>query len=435
MKFLDISLQQRRSKSIVLCVSIYCACFCISPPPAPGEVEGAQVVNGQVSIQQSGNNTAITASDNAIINYSSFDIARPETVQFIQPNSSASVLNRILSADPTHIDGTLLANGRVFFVNPAGIYFGEGAQVNVGQLVASALNMSDEDFLDGRYEFAGGGGSVINEGDISAAAVYLIGRQVANSGTISCPAGYVVMAAGDRVFLGELGSDVVVEMEASSSADSDDSAELDTGVLNEGTVAAAGGIIVLAAAGDIYSQAISNVGTLSASASDGDAGKVELSAPDGVVINSGEIDAVSDNGAGGTVHVLGDRVGLVDEARVDVSGTTGGGTVLVGGDYQGGGEVPTASRTYVSSDATIKADATDSGDGGQLIVWSDEVTSFYGELSVRGGAEGGDGGFAEVSSKGSLVYRGTAHGEAQAGYEGGTILLDPDDIVIESAAA
>jgi len=56
--------------------------------------EGAQVVNGQVTIQQSGSNTAITASDKAIINYSSFDIAQPETVQFIQPGSTASVLNR-----------------------------------------------------------------------------------------------------------------------------------------------------------------------------------------------------------------------------------------------------------------------------------------------------------------------------------------------------
>ena len=78
-------------------------------------LEGAEVVNGQVAIQQSGGNTVITASDKAIINYSSFDIAQSEIVEFIQPNSSASVLNRILSAYPTHIDGTLLANGKVFF--------------------------------------------------------------------------------------------------------------------------------------------------------------------------------------------------------------------------------------------------------------------------------------------------------------------------------
>ncbi|MHC4212037.1 MAG: two-partner secretion domain-containing protein, partial [Planctomycetota bacterium] len=109
--------------------------------------QGAQVVNGQVTVEQSGYNTVITASDQSIINYSSFNIAKPEMVQFIQPGSDASVLNRILSADPTRIDGTLLANGRVFIVNPAGVIFGNGATVNVSQLVASGLNISNQDFL------------------------------------------------------------------------------------------------------------------------------------------------------------------------------------------------------------------------------------------------------------------------------------------------
>ncbi|MHC4324490.1 MAG: filamentous hemagglutinin N-terminal domain-containing protein, partial [Planctomycetota bacterium] len=121
---------------------VVCFLICFLLLSAPVSVvsagpEGAQVVNGQVTIQQSGSNTAITASDKAIINYSSFDIAQPETVQFIQPGSTASVLNRILSADPTNINGTLLANGSVFFVNPAGVYFGDGATINVNQLVAS----------------------------------------------------------------------------------------------------------------------------------------------------------------------------------------------------------------------------------------------------------------------------------------------------------
>src|SRR4030043_1312010 len=178
--------------------------------------EGAQVVNGQVSIKQSGSNTAITASDKAIINYSSFDIARPETVRFIQPGSSASVLNRILSANPTNINGTLLANGRVFFVNPAGVYIGAGARINVNQLVASGLNISNADFINGRYNFAGGNGAVINDGDISAQRVYLIGKQVTNSGNINCPAGYVVMAAGGGGFLGGIGSGIVLRVGGTS---------------------------------------------------------------------------------------------------------------------------------------------------------------------------------------------------------------------------
>ena len=147
----------------------------ISPTTTMAGPEGAQVVNGQVSLQQSGYNTTITASDKAIINYSSFDIAKPEIVQFIQPSSQASVLNRINSAMPTNIEGTLRANGRVFFVNPAGVYIGEGAHINVNQLVASGLNISDMDFINGRMNFVGGDGTVTNQGEIIAEKAYLIG--------------------------------------------------------------------------------------------------------------------------------------------------------------------------------------------------------------------------------------------------------------------
>ena len=401
----------------------------ISLPVTWAGPEGAQVINGNVSIQQSAYNTTITASDKAIINYSSFDIARPETVQFIQPSNSASVLNRILSARPTNIDGTLLANGRIFFVNPAGIYIGAGARINVNQLVASGLSISNSDFINGRYNFAGGNGSVTNSGDISAEEVYLIGEQVTNSGNISCPDGYVVMATGDRVFLSESGSEIVLEIDASSQSEPADATSSRAGVLNEGTVEAPAGIVTLAAAGDIYSQAISNVGTISVSVETGNAGNMKLTAPEGTVVNSGSIEATSSSGAGGTVQMLGDRVGLFDTGRIDASGSDDGGTVLIGGDYQGRGDIPTASRTYVGPDSSIIADATENGDGGRVIVWADEITRFYGDISVRGGAEAGDGGFVEVSGKETLVFRGTGNVGSVSG-ETGIILLDPRDITI-----
>ncbi len=389
--------------------------------------EGATVVHGTATFQQSGNYTTIQASDRAIINYSSFDIARPETVEFIQPSASASVLNRILSANPTLIDGTILANGRVFFVNPAGVIFGESAQVNVAQLVASALNISDADFINGHYNFQGGEGSVINKGSISAEQAYLIGKQVANLGNIDCPGGYVVMVAGDRVFLGEPGTNLLVEIDESALSDPSEPIE-GSAVLNEGTVDAAGGSIILAAAGDIYAHAISNVGRLSASASKGDAGTVKLSATEGTVVNTGSIEAVSESGEGGQVQVLGDRVGLFESSEIDVSGAAGGGTALVGGDYKGQGDIPTASRTSVGANATIRADATEDGDGGEIIIWSEEITKFYGHASATG-AGSGDGGLVEVSGKQDLSFAGTVALGAAEG-SGGTLLLDPATITI-----
>ncbi|MGA1980172.1 MAG: filamentous hemagglutinin N-terminal domain-containing protein [Sedimentisphaerales bacterium] len=422
------------SRQISVFLAISCLIFNSHIRAALAGPKGAQVINGQVGFQQSGCNTTITASDKAIINYSSFDIAQPETVRFVQPSSNASVLNRILSANPTNINGTLLANGRVFFVNPAGVYIGNGARINVAQLVASSLNISNSDFINGQYNFAGGTGSVINSGDITAEKVYLIGKQVANYGNISCPAGYVVMASGDRVFLGEVGSDVVVEIDVPSLPEPVGVGPIEgCGVLNEGTVEVGNGTIVLAAAGDIYSQAISNVGTLSASSDIGDAGHVKLIATDGTVINSGSIEAKSSFGTGGTVQMLGDKVGLFGAGQIDVSGSNGGGTVLVGGDYKGRGDVPTASRTYVSSDSTIKADAVENGDGGKVIVWADETTRFYGDVSARGGAKGGNGGFVEISGKNNLGFYGYVDTFAPKGNIG-TLLMDPTDLSIINGA-
>jgi len=136
---------------------------------------------------------------------------------------------------------------------------------------------------------------------------------------------------------------------------------------------------------------------------------------------------------GGRVEVLGNRVGLLGDAEIDVSGVNGGGTALIGGDYQGQGEVPQAIRTYISPDARINADALTNGDGGRVIVWADDITRFYGEISARGGSESGDGGFVEVSGKEQLVFRGKVDTDSDTGNLG-TLLLDPTDIYIAPGA-
>ncbi|MHC4646702.1 MAG: two-partner secretion domain-containing protein, partial [Planctomycetota bacterium] len=394
----------------------FCMFFNISVPAAMAGPEGAQVVNGQVSFQQSGNNTVITASDKAIINYSGFDIARPEIVQFIQPGSRASVLNRILSANPTHIDGTLLANGRVFFLNPAGVIIGSGARINVNQLVASALDISNSDFIEGRYNFTGGDGAVINSGDISAEKVYLIGKQVANYGNISCPAGYVVMAAGERVFLGEPGTDVVLEIETMPS-DLGEPVEAAAGVLNEGTLDAAGGEILLAA-GDIYSQAISNTGTLSASVETGNGGQIRLAAAGGEVTNTGTIEASGSEG--GQIEMEGTRVGQFGTVHAD------------GIDSHGGSVDLWASEVVaLSSESLTTANAGLNGDGGEVIVYSPDTALFWADAKIeaKGGIESGDGGFVEVSGKNHVEIYGLVDASATSG-AAGTFLIDPTDITI-----
>ncbi|MHC4158555.1 MAG: autotransporter outer membrane beta-barrel domain-containing protein [Planctomycetota bacterium] len=137
------------------------------------------------------------------------------------------------------------------------------------------------------------------------------------------------MAAGDRVFLGEPGSDVVLEIDAPSLPEPVDPVDIGPGVLNEGTVDAAGGTIVLAAAGDIYSQAISNVGSLSVSVETDDAGQIKLIAPHGQVANAGTIEASGN--AGGVVKIDGAKVTLSGDSAIhaDAAGDGDGGTIQI----------------------------------------------------------------------------------------------------------
>ena len=180
--------------------------------PAWAGPEGERVVAGSASFTRAGDLTTIRASNNTIINYQSFNIARPETVQFVQPSAASRVLNRITGADPTQIAGSLIANGIVYIVNPAGVYFRQGALVNVAQIYASAAHLADKDFARGVNRFTGVSGDVVNEGTINAGATAMVGQHVVNAGTINSPAGTVTMMAGNDVLVGQHGSSVYVRV-------------------------------------------------------------------------------------------------------------------------------------------------------------------------------------------------------------------------------
>ncbi|MCJ8280229.1 MAG: filamentous hemagglutinin N-terminal domain-containing protein, partial [Rivularia sp. ALOHA_DT_140] len=139
------------------------------------------------------------------------------------------------------------------------------------------------------------------------------------------------------------------------------------------------------------------------------------------------------NAPGGIVSVLGNIISLEDSARIDVSSQLGGGKVFIGGEFQGIGNTPTAKRTFIGSDVSIYADAINFGNGGDVIVWADEVTGFYGKISARGGSLGGNGGLVEVSGKQHLIFRGNVDTFAPIGNTG-MLLLDPTDIIIANGS-
>ena len=153
----------------------------------------------------------------------------------------------------------------------------------------------------------------------------------------------------------------------------------------------------------------------------------------GVVATASGTAASGQAGKGGRIEITGQRVALTG-AALDASGPAGGGTVLLGGDVRGANPaVANASTTTVDGASTVRADALVQGDGGTVVLWSEQQTSFAGTTSARGGPSGGDGGFLEVSSKGGVGFSGAVDAAAPAG-KAGSVLFDPKNIIIDSSA-
>lgn len=409
---------------------------------------GGQVVAGSASFSQTGNTLSVTNSNGTIINWQGFSIGSNEVTRFVQPSATSSVLNRVVTSDPSVLLGQLQSNGQVFLINPAGILVGAGARIDVASFVASSLQMSDADFLAKRFVFRNtpGAGLVRNEGTITTptgGSVYLIGPSVENSGTITTPGGETILAAGKTVEIGDTatpgvrveitGSDTQATNLGSIVADSGRIGMVGALVRNSGTLSASSAV---SEGGRIFLRATSNIeqtagGRIEASGTRG--GQISLQSGDTTVVE-GSLEATGSAGKGGQIDVLGDKVGLFGAANVDASGTAGGGTVLIGGDYQGANpEVKNAQITYMGPQAQIRADATQQGDGGRIIVWADDTTRAYGTISARGGSQGGDGGFVETSGKKHLdVGAITVDRSAPAG-QAGTWLLDPSDVTFTNA--
>lgn len=274
--------------------------------------DDATIAAGTAIFDSNGNLLTITTSDMTIIDWLAFNIDFGETVQFIMPDATSRVLNRIDGATPSEINGTLLANGQVFLVNPSGIVFGENAVVNAGSLYAAAGHISNANFISETYRFTDMQGAVVNRGHLGGDVIALLGGQVANMGTISAPEGTVIMAAGEQVLIGtHLGSrfvEIEVPLQETESA-------------FDQTFAEAAGIPL--AAGDVYSIAAWNTGTITAD-------HVFIKAEGGDVALAGSINA---NGAGndGFLTVRGDNVIVADTLEARGTPITAGTITLTAG--------------------------------------------------------------------------------------------------------
>ncbi len=403
---------------------------------------GASVVHGQASFAQPNASTLqITNTPNAIINWQGFSIGKGESTHFIQQNANSRVLNRVTGQSPSAILGHLQSNGKVFVINPNGIVFGQQATVDTAGLIASTLNISNQDFIQGHFNFQGDGGSIDNQGYIRSGKngeVVFISPDIKNSGIIEAEGGQILLAAGRSITLNSLDNKGI---SLKVTAPGDTVLNLGQLIADKGSVGLFADIIhhqgriqskslVRGADGKIHLIANNEVTTSKDSVTIADNGEITIKSQGNTKV-SGQVSTKSSQ-QGGRIELLGHTVSVAN-AKINASGNTGGGEILVGGNYQGKGSTQTAQQTHINASTQLKANAIDSGKGGRVIVWADGSTQSYGEIQARGGQFGGDGGFVETSGKQFLDLGDFVPDLKAINGHGGTWLLDPTDVTISNA--
>ncbi len=286
--------------------------------PACANPAGAAVTSGAATVATNGSTMTVNQTTSKVgINWQSFSIGSGETVNFIQPSSTSVALNRVVGSDASSIYGTLTANGRVYLINPNGILFAPGAQVNVGGLVASTLNITDSDFLAGKYVFTNGGsaGSVVNQGSITTADhVVLIGPQVKNEGVIA--ARVTALAAGNQVSL-DFSGDKLLNVTV-------DTAAVGASAVNTGAITAPGGLVIMSTGTKdaLLNTVVNNSGVIRAQTVNNVNGVIRLIG--GTVTVGGTLDATAPNGGdGGFIETSGAKVKIAPGTTITAAAPYG----------------------------------------------------------------------------------------------------------------
>ncbi|QZZ20497.1 CHAT domain-containing protein [Leptothermofonsia sichuanensis E412] len=394
---------------------------------------------------------------NLFQSFERFGLNSGETANFIATPQLQTILGRVTGGNISLINGLIQVTGgtpHLLLMNPAGVIFGANASLNVpasftvttangigfGERWLNAIGSNDYAALVGRPDrFAfttPQPGAILNAGNLAVTqgqSLTLLGGAVINTGTLTAPGGTITIAAVPGENLVRLSQqDSLLSLEFSPTTPKNSpfvssvppSAATLPQLLTGGNLTNATGI------------SVNPDGTVRLTSSG-----TTIPTDAGTAIVSGQLSVANLESPSPVpqsphptpqINVLGDRVGLVN-ANLNASGTNGGGTIRIGGDYQGQGTIPNASQTYVSSDSVINANALSNGKGGNVIVWSDNTTRFYGTVNAIGGTQSGNGGFVEISGKENLTFQGNVDVSAPTGTPG-TVLFDPRNITIVSGA-
>jgi len=449
----------RRLQAVLLATTAlmpFVPSLAVAGGPAPILPQGPQVQAGGVSTSTQGSTLTINQSTNsAIVNWNSFNIGTGATVRINEPSSSSVELDRVTgNLSPSQILGTLTSNGIVFLVNPNGFLFGNGSVVNTAGFLATTHDIANGDFMKGRYNFSIPGNpsaSIVNLGSITANSggfAALVAPGVRNAGTITATLGTVGLASSGNGFTLDFYGDNLITLAVNDSVarqviDVATMQPLSSLVSNSGKLSANGGKVQItaAAARIVVDSVINNTGVIEANSIGTRNGMISLNAatasskPKGApaqnVVVTGKLSAAGKGKGttGGTIAITGENVSLTG-AQINASGNAGGGSVLIGGK----GTAATATTVTIDAATTINASAVQSGNGGNVAIWSDRLTSVAGLITATGGAQGGNGGLVETSG-GSVNFAGIRVNTTAPAGTTGTWLIDPTNLTVDATAA
>lgn len=393
------------------------------PAQAADLPAGGQITAGSGTIATAGDTMTVTQDTAKMAaDWQSFSIGKNHAVNFVQPSADALALNRVLGSEVSVIQGALNANGRIFLINPNGVTFTPDAQVNAGALVASTLNLSTEDFMAGRYTFAGDSAAEIrNSGSLNApgGTVALIAAKIVNEGVITADEGNVLMGAGSKVTL-DLGGPVKLEIEDGA---------LQTQIDQGGAIRADGGTVYMTAkaAGELATSVINHTGITEA--------RTLATGRNGKIILMGDMESGHANIAGAlnaSAPAAGDG-GFIETsaAHVDIAA----GTRITAGAANGkGGEWLIDPFDYVIDSTAADNIAAALDTGTDVTVETSVDTASYGStgsgangnIKVQSGIQKTAGGDAVLTLRAQNVIDLAAEITSTAGKLGLTLEADSD---------
>jgi len=410
---------------------------------------------GSVNVSTENNSLNINqSSQQAIISWNSFNVGSSAKVNFNQPSASATTLNKIFDARPSQIFGQINANGKIILQNSAGIYFSPSSTLNVGSIVATTGTISNQDFLNNKFNFSRNNstGNIVNEGSLKAIDnfVALLAPNIRNEGLIFAEKGSIVLSTGDEVTLNFQNNGYLSSIVSTPSS-------INSLIQNNKAIEAPGGQIILSARAisDLVSGVINQNGTINsgskASVVVNQGGKIFLEASS-IKMSSNSSTTSKAKDIGGDISIIGKEISIDNNSVIDASGNSAGNIKILSNQENleiknsiirsnsqlgdAGAIALSAVKNFLISGSTIEATGTNKG--GKILLGYDfagqslpfaQNASFDENTYINASSRNGAGGFVETS--GQTLY---IRSRINAG-RGGQWLVDPYDLTIDATAA